>query len=446
MYTADLPSCKSQRCSETPVNLYRACCHYSSGLVRIDHVAPPSREASQPRALAFKHMGDHLEVTVAPIQGCFFAGERFTAHITFTNTSKPVDQHSGSGGSSPLGLHARGHKSALSLSLSTPSSPVTAPATSLSRQVHLNEQDSLRPRTPLSATFAALPKQIQDEAQLPLRKGLVGRNSQIIAANANRGKMAAAGDQQVYPSRRAPSTAHSHKKFSYSMALSASSTDLTDLSAQHAADMYGLGRNESMDSVVAEGISDYARTQHQPSAPLTAPHSRRTMSMSHLPGNSSNSKMSSDLGSFASPRPVNIDILWSFAQLQGSFEVDDTLIKPTEFNAVKRSLFAESGLVGGGSLDAPPQDMGWRDWLWWSSSTSQAENSLPEASHQPSVSGGVQAGWTLADRRSRALADRTVPILLIPPTVFATDLVLSPGESKTCKWFGRCTRPRLARY
>lgn len=368
-------------------------------------------------------MGEHLEVTVAPLQGCFFAGERFTAHVTFTNTMKAET----SSGSSPLGLHTKGHRSALSLSLSSPIKPMTAPPAPISQHHHhlAGELDSQRPRTPLSASFAALPKEVQDGAMMPLRRGLVGKNPQIIAAKANRGKQAHV-DPQLYASKRAPAKAR-HKKHNYSMAYAASSTgDLNDLSAQHAVDLYGLGHNESIDSLVVEGISDYAQSQRNPRVMVDSPNQRGVSLSQHHPSPSS-----------STPRSANISILWSFAQLQGSFEVDDTLIKPAEFNAVKRSLFAESSLVGGGSLDAPPPDMGWRDWLWWSSSTSQADAGQHADGHGPSVSGGVQGGWTLADRRSRALADRTVPILLIPPTLFATDLVLKPGESKTCARTGR---------
>lgn len=150
------------------------------------------------------------------------------------------------------------------------------------------------------------------------------------------------------------------------------------------------------------------------------------------------SRDSADLSSRLDHHPSpNVNIMWAFAQLQGCFEVDDTLIKPDEFNAVKRSLFAESKLVGGGSLDAPPQDDSrWREWLWWSSSASNNNTiDVTAADGQaatPSVSGAVQGGWTLADRRSRALADRTVPTLSIPPSVFATNLSLAPGESRTC--------------
>lgn len=172
-----------------------------------------------------------------------------------------------------------------------------------------------------------------------------------------------------------------------------------------------------MDSVLRDNVTDYARSR-QPDS--TAPQTRRTLSMYNLPWSTASHQT-----------PSNINILWAFAQLQGSFEVDDTLIKPAEFNAVKRALFAESGLVGGGSLDALPQDQGWRDRLWWSGQAGPV-SSTEAIGNAPSVSGAMQSGWTLADRRSRALADRTVPILSIPPTVFATDLSISPGESRTC--------------
>lgn len=159
-------------------------------------------------------MGDQqLEVTVLPVSGSFFAGEKLTVHITLTNTSQPLSSKPmASPLTAPLGLHQRAHKSALSLE---------SPASAIS-----SNQGSPAPRTPLSASFAALQKENTGHT-LPQRKGIVGKNAQIIAASSS-----ARNQQQTRGhSGRVQSQ---HKKQNYSMAWS-STSDLTDLSAQHAA-------------------------------------------------------------------------------------------------------------------------------------------------------------------------------------------------------------------
>ena len=42
---------------------------------------------------------------------------------------------------------------------------------------------------------------------------------------------------------------------------------------------------------------------------------------------------------------------------------------------------------------------------------------------------------SLEDRRNRAMNDRAVPTLSVPPSILAVDLDLQPGESKTCTYF-----------
>jgi len=77
------------------------------------------------------------------------------------------------------------------------------------------------------------------------------------------------------------------------------------------------------------------------------------------------------------------------------------------------------------------------NWLW--SGEEIAEEAPDAGANQPTtgvLSANPNANLTKGsweDRRERAMSERNIPILTMPPSVFAVDLVLGPGESKTCE-------------
>ena len=207
------------------------------------------------------------------------------------------------------------------------------------------------------------------------------------------------------------------------------------------------GEDETMDAAWRDRVTDYSR---EASGAYGRPLPKRTLS-----GSSVTSAASTTL-SYAPPTPLRFlgdgagtqTLLWTFAQLQGSFELDDTLIKPAEFIAVKRALVGggegSAGLVGGGTLHGGAGDAGagWRDWLLGNGQspppgldglTSPTEHlavPTPSSSAGRRASGGGIS--TLEQRRTRVMADKTVPTFSTPPSILAVDLDLAPGESKTC--------------
>ena len=172
-------------------------------------------------------------------------------------------------------------------------------------------------------------------------------------------------------------------------------------------------------------------------------------------------------------------LLWAFAQFSGSFTVEEALVKNGEYVAVKRSLVGGGkggsnsrgtggeGAIGGGSLgtenlnaNSSVSKGGWTNWLWGG-----ASGSSDPQDHQRSSGGNSGASGAVADpvvdgrnvrrasaatvvpqlasitpaigsleeRRKRMMNDASIPVFSSPPSILAVDLVLEPGESKTCK-------------
>lgn len=322
-----------------------------------------------------------------------------------------------------------------------------------------------------------------------------------------------------YPAPPAPRRSHS---YSSAMSLdtstrvpsnSSTAFEALDQSNDYSpqSSFYGVGRNESVDSVLRDTVTDYTRPQtfyRQPSS------SSRNASSSLRPGHpahhgrshsaavgptrpesappshllSPHSALSEDISSSSS---VLSDIeagtetlLWAFAQFNGSFTVEEALVKTGEFNSVKKSLFGGAGgsseyAIGGGSLDteaaqSTPQagTMSGKlaSWLWGTnsaSSTSSASTSNVQAtthSRESTYSAGslqlptdpvidaaarrkssvatiqgpyansAHAMGSLEERRNRAMNDKNYPVFNSPPSILAVDLTLEPGESKTCEF------------
>jgi hypothetical protein len=117
--------------------------------------------------------------------------------------------------------------------------------------------------------------------------------------------------------------------------------------------------------------------------------------------------------------PNTLSLLWAFAHLEGSFEVDESLIKPAEFMEVKRLI--AGGLagvgVGGGTLEERRETGGWKGWLWGS---------------KPAEGDERRGAASLEERKDKAIKDKSVPTFSCPPSILGVDLVLEPGQSKSC--------------
>lgn len=172
-----------------------------------------------------------------------------------------------------------------------------------------------------------------------------------------------------------------------------------------------------MESVFRESINDWSQSKQRWSISKTAVNSPIYPSPDTLASGSEK-------------------ILWSFAQMGGTIEIDESLIKPSDFETLKRriaygdltganasphSVPGTPRTLGGGDLgqssDAQPSPSGWSSYL-----------RSPFAGRAPQHR---RTGSTLQDAQERTLQSRSVPTFSTPPSIVAVDLVLLPGESKT---------------
>ena len=199
---------------------------------------------------------------------------------------------------------------------------------------------------------------------------------------------------------------------------------------------YGVGNNDTMESVVREGLEDWTRRATVEGA--------SSLQASYSAGPTV-SAFDADQHAFADRRrnhpyassqppgdqflhpPNTLSILWSFAHLEGTFEVEDALIRPSEFVEVKKTLLGGKGTgvgMGGGTLEDTGTKSGWKSWLF---GADQAKG----------------AGATLEDRKNYTMKEKTVPTFSSPPSILGIDLVLEPGQSKSCDFLSVAPRPEF---
>jgi hypothetical protein len=206
-----------------------------------------------------------------------------------------------------------------------------------------------------------------------------------------------------------------------SLASDGSDSDVDDSNAAPRNAFYGVGRNDTMESVVEADYHRAAQTVLPPNRVSSVPPPSQ-----HAPRPGHDRTRSISYGNGAPPPqtdslhpPNTFSLLWAFAHLEGSFEVDESLIKPAEFLEVKRLI--AGGLagvgVGGGTLEERRETGGWKGWLWGSRPT-QGQDGRGAAS--------------LEERKDKAIKDKSVPTFSCPPSILGVDLVLEPGQSKSC--------------
>lgn len=209
---------------------------------------------------------------------------------------------------------------------------------------------------------------------------------------------------------QAPQQQH-HFDSSASLVRSDQDDDPAD-SSQHlpGRGFYSQGQNDTMDSVVHDGIDEWKRARTTSSSSL----GQFPSSLSRQSSSATLRSPTSATGPALHP-PNTLGLLWSFAHLEGTFEVDDQLINPAEFLEVKAALLGGAAGVGGGTLGERRGRSGWREWIWGAQARKGAK------------------GASLEERKERGLREKGVPTFASPPSILGVDLVLEPGESKSCK-------------
>ncbi|EPQ30115.1 uncharacterized protein PFL1_02232 [Pseudozyma flocculosa PF-1] len=191
---------------------------------------------------------------------------------------------------------------------------------------------------------------------------------------------------------------------------------------------YKLGQNDTMESVFRDSINDWSQDMRRQGG-----------------GGSAKSPLypNNDL-----LPPGTEKILWSFAQFGGLVEIDESLVKPGDFENLKQRLAygdltgasassvpgTPRGVIGGGDLGHEESDS-----AGGVSRNGRSSSWSGYLRHALGSGGGAsglrgrhrRTGSTLQDTRERTLQSRSVPTFSSPPSILAVDLTLGPEESKS---------------
>ncbi|MCO5565533.1 hypothetical protein L7F22_019207 [Adiantum nelumboides] len=205
---------------------------------------------------------------------------------------------------------------------------------------------------------------------------------------------------------------------------------------------YGLGENSTMESVLREDFTQYSKMGSNGTSITSPQDSAICQSINE------NKPQKSDRNERADIETV----LWTFAQFGGHFQVDESLVKPGEFEQVKQRLaglgsagglstssFGSIGqlgpaAIGGGELgtsvdgtegEERKASEGWGSYLRNVLSTGGGSKNATMTSHHR------RSGSTLLDTRQKTMASRSIPVLSNPPSMVAVDLELAPGQSRS---------------
>lgn len=163
-------------------------------------------------------------------------------------------------------------------------------------------------------------------------------------------------------------------------------------------EFYSLSNNSS------ETLASEYVTQQPLRTQVRSPHYRRTSNLAP---------------SAAKPPEV---LMMGYAQIQGSFTLDGSLINLGPFEAVKRK--AVVGGQGGGvvGLETPKRDSGLLRGFGWGNITSSI--------------GELLGGGELSSiKEMRGIANsKAIPLLSTPQSILFVDLQLAPGESKAFEY------------
>ncbi|KAK3683664.1 Rgp1-domain-containing protein [Podospora appendiculata] len=173
-------------------------------------------------------------------------------------------------------------------------------------------------------------------------------------------------------------------------------------------EFYSLSNNSS------ETLASEYVTQQPLRSQARSPHNRRTSNLTP--------------SSIRAPETL----MMGYAQLQGSFTLDGSLVNLGPFEQVKRK--AVVGGQGGGviGVETTKRDSGLLRGFGWGNFTSNFTSSIGE------LLGG---GELSSIKEMRGIASsKSVPLLSTPQTILFVDLQLGPGESKTFEYSFRLPR------
>lgn len=369
-----------------------------------------------------------IVVAVTPHQPSYFAGERFMCTITFTNTN------------------------------------ALAPAPGR-RVVSDSGRPVVAPTQPVDDTMPAVPRRLglisgSERASL----GGLGRPPRTHARFASRSEQWGPGLMLTPPpQKRAPfvvTAAHPHARQKsiarqpsedLSRAFGLSQQQPTVAPSPNPDSFYTEGQTNTMDNTLRDSLNTWSQSQR------------------HAAGNSPWSSGSKPTASPLFPQqdalaPGHEKLLWSFAQLGGTLEIDRALIDPSDFDRVKLRL--AMGEIPSSPGTGTPRTLGGGDFGYDTEvegGTIEMEHGTPVAESEPLTfsematvllwhplaqaynthpSNGLlmrtnhiprnqRSGSTLTDIRERALHSRTLPTFSTPPSILDIDVTLAPGESRS---------------
>lgn len=183
------------------------------------------------------------------------------------------------------------------------------------------------------------------------------------------------------------------------------------------------------------------------------PHSPPGQPYSHSAHNQSTQGLGIAFGSpasrqMATPKPRSASsaafaaqgaetLLWAYAQLSGTVEIDPGAVKEGSIGTLRLRL-AQSTPVGGGRMDLYDQtrgksDAGWSSWFSVPSLTSIRQASPAPTSFLSSLLSVRPNPTRTPDQASPDSPANVLSTFNPPQSMLAVDLNLLPGESKTCK-------------
>ncbi|KAK7921164.1 hypothetical protein PG985_009186 [Apiospora marii] len=177
-----------------------------------------------------------------------------------------------------------------------------------------------------------------------------------------------------------------------------STTSMAGGTPRSSGEFYSMSNNSS-ETLASEYVTQPLRNGVRP------PHFRRSSNMSML-------------GQAKLPEAL----MMGYAQIQGSFTLDGSLIELAPFEQVKRK--AVLGGQGGGviGIDTPKRDSGLLKSFGWGSWGSSIGELL-----------GAGELSSMKDMRGVA-SSKSIPLLSTPQTILFVDLNLAPGESRTYEY------------
>jgi hypothetical protein len=206
---------------------------------------------------------------------------------------------------------------------------------------------------------------------------------------------------------------------SSSSTSSGSSTPRLAHPATSRATFYGAGEaaNDTLESVLRDDITNWSAPRASSSSTSNTP-----VQSPLFPPSSSRR---------AAPAEGSVRLLWAYAQFGGEFRLDESLIKPAEFEDMKRRLLSTSSF-GGGSLFAPA---GLTAAAVPAAAPEEVKRRASWGSYlSPSAwRGHARKGSTLEETRRKLGESRAVPLFVTQPSVLLVDVDLKPGERRSCE-------------